>query len=101
LAGTPFLNNLAGTPIFLKKGLGCFKKVADAPLLSENGVPAKFTIPKLPTKFSFGISMVKTGKYQPIPTKNTESISNSSIYIPQVLGTITILTQNYAYLPQA
>jgi hypothetical protein len=32
--------------------------------LSENGAPAKFTIPKLPTKFSFGIRMANTKKIQ-------------------------------------
>jgi hypothetical protein len=33
--------------------------------LSEKGVPAKLTLPKLPTKFAFGIGMANTGK---IPT---------------------------------
>ncbi len=54
--------------LFLKKGLGCIEKGANAPLLSEKGVSAKFTKPKLPTEFSFGIGMVNTGN---IPT-NTD-----------------------------
>jgi hypothetical protein len=50
LAGTPFLKKLAGTPIFLKKGAMMHQKGADAPLLSEKGVSAKFTIPKCTTQ---------------------------------------------------
>jgi hypothetical protein len=69
LAGTPFLNNLVGTPYSSKRGLGCIKKGANAPLLSEKGVPTKFTIPKLPTKFPFGICMVNTRK---IPTDTNQ-----------------------------
>ena len=69
LAGTPFLNNLVGPPIFLKKGARMHQKGGQCPLLSEKGVPAKFTVPKLPTKFSFGISMVNTRK---IPTDTNQ-----------------------------
>jgi hypothetical protein len=69
LGGALFLNNLAGTPIFLKKGLGCIKKGTNAPLLSEKGVLTKFTIPTLPTEFSFGIGMVNIRK---IPTGNNQ-----------------------------
>jgi hypothetical protein len=48
---------------------GCIEKGVNAPLLSKKGVHAKFTIPKLPTKFSFGISMVNTGK---MPTNTNQ-----------------------------
>jgi hypothetical protein len=47
---------------FSTRGLRCIEKGANAPLLSEKGVPTKFTIPKLPTKFFFGIGMVNTVK---------------------------------------
>jgi hypothetical protein len=68
--GTLFLNNLAGTPIFPQKGAGMHqKKGADAPLLSEKGVSAKFAMPKLAIEISFGIIMVNTAK---IPTGNNQ-----------------------------
>ncbi len=47
-------------------------------IFCEEGVPAKFSIPKVSTMFSFGIGMIP-GKYQPIPTKNTKLVSNSSV----------------------
>jgi hypothetical protein len=43
---------------FLKKG-------ANSSFLREKGVPAKKMIP---TEISFGIGMVNTEKYRPIPT---------------------------------
>ncbi len=52
-----------------KRGLGCIKKGANALLLSEKGVSTKFTIPKSPTEFSFGIGTVNTGK---IPTDTNQ-----------------------------
>jgi hypothetical protein len=43
LVGTPFLNNLVGTPFFLKRGAGCIKKGGvDAPLLREKGFLPNF-----------------------------------------------------------
>jgi hypothetical protein len=67
LVGTPFLNNLAGTPFYLKRGAGCIKKGANAPLLG--GAPLNFQYKNIPTKFSFGICMVNTGK---IPTNTNQ-----------------------------
>ncbi len=49
-SGSSILWNFAGTP--LKRGAWSIKKGAEA---SKNGVPAKCTIPKVLTKFSFGI----------------------------------------------
>jgi hypothetical protein len=50
-------------PFSLEKG-------ASAPYLREKGVPTKKMIPKctIPTEISFGIGMVNTEKYRPIPT---------------------------------
>jgi hypothetical protein len=62
LAGTHFLNKLMGTPTFLKKGARMHQKGGRCPHLSAKEVSAKFTIPKLPTEFPFGIGMVNTGK---------------------------------------
>jgi hypothetical protein len=48
--GSSILWNFAGSP--LKRGAWSIKKGAEA---SEKGVPAKCTIPKVLTEFSFGI----------------------------------------------
>jgi hypothetical protein len=69
LEGTPFLKQFGGNSYSPKRRLGCIKKGADAPLLSEKGVPTKFTTPKLPTEFFFGIGMVNTRK---IPTDTNQ-----------------------------
>jgi hypothetical protein len=69
LAGTPFLNKLAGTPPFLKKWARMHRKGGQCPPFEKKGVPAKFTIPKLPTKFPFGIGMANTRK---IPTDTNQ-----------------------------
>jgi hypothetical protein len=50
LVGTPFFEQFGGNSYIPQKGgHGCIKKGACAPLLSEKGVPYKFTIPKLPS----------------------------------------------------
>ncbi len=89
--GTPFLNKMVATPIFLTKGARIHKKRADDPLLSEKEVHAKLTVPKLPTKFSFGIGKYRenTNQYQPkIPNRYQTLVisrSLSSELLPQVV----------------
>jgi hypothetical protein len=73
LAGTTFLNNLAGTPFFLKSGHECIKKGANAPLLREKRDYAKFSIPKRTNQvflwYWYGKYQKNTNPYQPkIPT---------------------------------
>jgi hypothetical protein len=74
---------LAGTPFFRKRGVGCIKKGAGAtfflkkgaiaPFLREIGFPAKKTYRNVPTEISFGIDVVNTKKYRPIPTGKYQS----------------------------
>jgi hypothetical protein len=76
LAGTPFLNYLAGTPLLLKMGAGMHQNGAYAALLSEKEVPAKFTIPKWTNQVFFQYRLVKyqenTNRYRPkIPNRKT------------------------------
>jgi hypothetical protein len=64
-------------PLFLQKEGKVYKEGAEAPPSQEKGgsrqffegLPAKVLIPKILTEFSFGIGMVNTEKYRPIPTE--------------------------------
>ncbi len=78
LAGTHFLNNLAGTAFFLKRGARFIKKGANAPLLREKRVLKKFQYRNVPTKFSFGMGIVNTRKIPTDTNQNTELVSNST-----------------------
>jgi hypothetical protein len=74
LTGTPFLNNLAGTHLFFKRGAVMHQKGGQCPLLEKRGFPAKFTIPKCTNRVFlwYSIGMVNTEKYQPIPAKKIQ-----------------------------
>ena len=61
---------------FFKRRVKCTKRGRGPPFLGKRGLPpffwgapAKILIPKILIKFSFGIGMVNTEKYRPIPTK--------------------------------
>jgi hypothetical protein len=72
------ITSLAGTPFFRTRGAAVTKrgpvppfspkKGASAPFGGGKGVPAKKLYQNVPTKISFGIGMVNTKKYRPIPT---------------------------------
>jgi hypothetical protein len=53
------MNNLAGTPMFFKKGVGMHQKGVNAPLLSEKEVPTKFTILKCTNRVFLWYWLVK------------------------------------------
>jgi hypothetical protein len=75
------ITNLTGTPFFHKRGAGCIKKGACAPLflkkgtsatfLREKGVPAKKMIPKCTDRDFF---WYRYGKYREIPTDTDRKI---------------------------
>jgi hypothetical protein len=66
------LKNFAGIPFFLQKERNVQKGGRAPPFLGKRGLPPIFferLPPKLLTEFSFGIGMVNTEKYRPIPTE--------------------------------
>ena len=75
--GNSFFEKFLGNSFFSSKGGRSVQKGGRGPpFLGKRGLPpifwgapAKFLIPKILTEFSFGIGMVNTKKYQPIPTK--------------------------------
>jgi hypothetical protein len=67
------------------------QKGAEAPpFLWEKGAPANFKIPKILTKFSFGIGMVNTEKIPKGSYRNTESVYNSTKKDPVICQPISV-----------
>jgi hypothetical protein len=98
------ITSLAGTPFFHKRGAGCIKKRAGAPFFPQKGgqcplfegkrgFPPKKLYQNVPTEISFGIGMVNTKKYRPIPTGKyrfaTTLVTKDVIGLP--LGSIMVI----------
>jgi len=75
--GNSFFEKFRGNSFFSSKGGWSVQRGGRGPpFLGKRGLlpifwgaTAKFLIPKILTEFSFGIGMVNTEKYQPIPTE--------------------------------
>ncbi len=68
--GTLFLRKIRGKPFFPQKGGWVLQKGSKAPLFGgKKGLLPKFWYQNVPTKISFGIGMVNTGK---IPTETNQ-----------------------------
>jgi hypothetical protein len=77
-AGTLFLKIWREFLLSLKGGQSVQKGAEAPPFLWEKGAPANFKIPKILTKFSFGIGMVNTEKIPKGSYQNTKSVYNSN-----------------------
>jgi hypothetical protein len=74
--GNSFFEKFRGNSFFSSKGGWSVQRGGRGPPFLKRGfptifwgAPAKFLIPKILTEFSFGIGMVNTEKYLPIPTE--------------------------------
>ena len=75
--GNSFIEKFHGNSFFSSKGGRSVQRGGRGPpFLGKRGLPpivlgapAKILIPKILTEFSFGIGMVNTEKYRPIPTE--------------------------------